>query len=35
MSVCLFLLPLPTFSDDMMACTSFLFRLVLSLRCRS
>lgn len=28
-------LPPPTFSEDMMACTSFLFRLVLSLRCRS
>lgn len=34
--VCVFLhLPLLTFSEDMMACTSFLFRLVRSLRCRS
>lgn len=24
-----------TFSEDMMACTNFLFRLVLSLSCRS
>lgn len=25
----------PTLSEDMMVCTSFLFRLALSLRCRS